>query len=153
MSEILVWSKPMRTVIGIAIALIVITLLAIEFGYKAICDGSYDLTVKVVSTSSSPIAAVSCEGFGKVEQAQELLEYLPPPETKTYSASADPFTGAPLIVLIPLSFRMSPSGRTWDDTQFRGLLVIVQYRDGKRVGQAIQIPHRRESRSITVKFP
>ena len=143
----------MRTFIGFVIAGIITLILVIEFGCKSICDGSYDLTVEVVSTSSSPIAAVSCEGFGKVEQAQELLEYLPPPETKTYSASADPFTGAPLVVLIPLSFRMSPSGRTWGDTQFRGLLVIVQYRDGKRVGKALEIPHRRESRSITVEFP
>jgi hypothetical protein len=143
----------MRAAIGIGIVVVVATILLMEFGSVKICDGSYDLSVTVKSTSSAPLAAVSCEAFGRLEQAEWGLEYLPPPESKHWSASAEPFTGEPLIVSIPLSFRESGLGRTWGDSQFRGLLVIVRYRDGKRMGQAIEIPHRRDSRSVRVEFP
>ncbi len=143
----------MRKALILGIVVVVATILLIEFGSVKICDGSYDLSVKVKSNSSAPIAAVSCEAFGRLEQAESLLEYLPPPETRHWAASAEPFTGAPLIVSIPTSWRESGLGRTWGDFQFRGLLVIVQYRDGKRMGQAIEIPHRRDSRSVTVEFP
>ncbi len=143
----------MRKALILGMILLAVLVLAFDFGSMKICDGCYDLSVTVKSTSSAPLAAVSCEAFGRLEQAESGLEYLPPPETKHWSASSKPFTGAPLIVSIPLSFRESGLGRTWGDSQFRGLLVIVQYRDGKRMGQAIEIPHRRDSRSVTVEFP
>jgi hypothetical protein len=143
----------MRRTLTIATVLLVVAGFVWEFGCVAICDGSYDLSVTVKSVSGAPIRAVSCEGLRNVDQARSRLDYLPPPETRLWSASAEPFTGQPLIVTIPLSFRESPLGRTWGDTQLRGLLVIVQYQDGERRGKAIEIPHRHESRSVTVEFP
>lgn len=143
----------MRRTLGIAAILLVVAGLIYEFGLVAICDGSYDLTVTVNSISGSPIRAVSCEGVRNKDEARSRLEDLLPPETRLWSASAEPFTGQPLIVSIPFSFRESGLGRTWGDTQLRGLLVIVQYQDGERMGKAIEIPHRRESRSVTVEFP
>jgi hypothetical protein len=143
----------MRRTLGIVAAFFLVAALVYEFGLVAICDGFYDLSVTVKSLSSSPIRSVSCEGFRTTKDAQLSLAYLLPPETHTYSASADPFTGEPLIVLLPLSFKESPLGRTWGDFQFRGLLVIVEYQDGRRVGNAVEIPHRRESRSVTVEVP
>lgn len=143
----------MRRTLTIAAVLLVVAGFVWEFGCVAICDGSYDLSVTVKSLSGSPIRAVSCEGFRNVEDARFRLEYLPQPEIRTWFVSAEPFTGQPLIVTLPVSFRESPLGRTWGDTQFRGLVVIVQYQDGERRGKAIEIPHRHESRSVTVEFP
>lgn len=142
----------MRRALYIAAVLLVAVGLAFEFGTKIICDGSYDLSVTVKSLSPSPIRAVSCEAMRNVDEARSLLEYLPPPETR-WSATAEPFAGQPLIVTIPCSSRESPLGRRWGDSQLRGLLVIVQYQDGERKGMAVEIPHRRESRSVTVEFP
>ncbi|HTU92459.1 MAG TPA: hypothetical protein VMF69_20425 [Gemmataceae bacterium] len=152
----------MRLTFSIAAILLAAVGLAFEFGCVAICDGSYDLSVTVKSLSRSPIRAVSCEGMRNVGEARsrladlpplEMLDHLPPPETSRWSASVEPFTGRPLIVAIPLSFRESPLGRTWGDFQLRGLLVIVQYQNGERKGKAVEIPHRHESRSVTVEFP
>lgn len=152
----------MRLTLGIAVVLIVMAGLVWEFGCVTVCDGSYDLSVTVKSQSRKPIRAVSCEGFRNMDAARsrledlpplEMLDHLPPPETSRWSASAEPFTGQPLIVTIPVSVRESPLGRTWADFQFRGLLAIVQYQDGQRKGKAVEIPHRRESQSITVEFP
>jgi hypothetical protein len=140
-------------IVAVPLMALVAAGLVYEFGYVAICDGSYDLSVTVKSSSSSPIRAVSCQGFRNVDAARPLLEYLPPPETHLWFASEEPFTGQPLIVSLPVSFRESPLGRTWGDTQYRGLLVIVQYQDGERKGKAIEIPHFRESRSVMVEFP
>lgn len=143
----------MRRMLGIVAVLLAAVGFFYGFGCVAICDGSYDLSVTVKSLSSAPIRAVSCQGFRNVDEAQFFLEYLPPHETSRWSVSAEPFTGQPLIVSLPLSFRESPLGRTWGDTQYRGLLVIVQYQDGERKGKTVAIPHRRESRSVTVEFP
>lgn len=151
----------MRLTLGVAAILLLAAGLVYEFGCVAICDGFYDLSVTVKSLTQKPIRAVCCEGLRDVDEARSRLEYLPldfldhlpPPETSRWSASAEPFTGQPLIVTIPLSFRESPLGRTWGDSQLRGLLVIVQYQDGERKGKALAIPHRGESRSITVEFP
>jgi hypothetical protein len=146
----------MRRIVSIAVVLLVVLVaasLVYEFICVAICDGSYDLSVTVKSLSSSPIRAVGCQGFRNVDEARSCLEYLPPPETRLWLASAEPFTGQPLVVPLPFSFRASPLGRTWGDTQYRGLVVIVQYQDGERKGKAIEIPHRNESRSVTVEVP
>lgn len=143
----------MRLTLGIAAILIAVVGLVWEFGYVAICDGCYQLSVTVKSLDGSPIRAVSCEGFRNVDAARSQLEYLLPPETRLWSATAEPFIGQPLHVTIPCSFRESPLGRTWGDSQLRGLLVIVQYEDSERKGRAVEIPHRHESRSVMVEFP
>lgn len=124
-----------------------------EFGFFLIGDGCYGLSVTVKSTSSASIQAVSCEAFGYKDEAQEALELLSPPASRRRSASAEPFNGQPLSVSVPFSYRESAMGRTWGETQFRHLLVIVQYQDGKRQGKLVEIPRRRDCQSLTVEVP
>src|SRR5262249_5682217 len=127
--------------------------LAVDLANVAICDGSYELSVTVKSLSGSPIKAVSCEAISTADEAQYSLEHLLPPDTRLWSTSAEPFTGEPLSVVVPFSFRASPLGRTWGDSQFRSLLVIVRYQDGRQEGRLVEIPHRKDSRAVTVEVP
>jgi hypothetical protein len=80
---------------------------------------------------------------------------LAPPETRTHAAVADPFAGAPLAVPVPISYK-TRSALLWSNSrynQMRFLVVIVQYRDGRREGRLVEIPDLRVSRSLRVEFP
>lgn len=43
-------------------------------------------------------------------------------------------------------------GRILRDFQFRSLLVIVTYGDGRRVGRVVTIPHRDLTRAVSLEF-
>ncbi len=115
-------------------------------------DGGFDLTVNVSSTAG-PLKSVSCQACGRREEAEEVLEYLLPPDTRQWSAVADPFDGQPLTVQVPVSGRASPMGRELRRSQFRYLVVIGQLNDGRRVGKLVEIPDGRESREVSVSLP
>jgi len=118
----------------------------------AVCDGSYTLDVRVKSVSDVPIQSVTCEAFANEEAAAPSLTDMHRPET-SWSATSYPFTGRPLSVSLPFTVRVSPFGRLVGDFQYRALLVIVTYRDGRRAAKVTFIPHRDASRSVTVDFP
>ena len=141
----------MRRTLLILAAVIVAGFLAWEFVpiYVARCSGSFDLTVRVEGRPRS----VSCEAFGGQRSAEEALTVLMPPESRMWSAVADPFDGRPLTVGVPVSWRESPLGRQYWRTQFRYLVVIATMPDGERVGKLVDIPDGRESREVTVSFP
>jgi hypothetical protein len=80
------------------------------------------------------------------------LEYLRP-ETRLWSAVADPFEGQPLTVNVPVSGRESPWGRQLRRVQFQYLVVIGQWKDGRRMGKLVDIPDGRASREISVSLP
>ena len=132
-------------------ALVIAGVLAWEFSPfpVTIWDGGFNLTVHVTSPAG-PLHSVSCQAFGRREQTEEVLEYLLPPESLGYSAVADPFVGEPLKVYVPVSGRDSPSGRTLRRTQFRYLVVIGQWQDGRRAGKLVEIPDGRVSREVSV---
>jgi hypothetical protein len=143
----------LRWVLMIAI-LVAASLLAWEFVplQVTIWDGGYELAVHV-SATAGPLRSVSCEAFSRAEDAQHALEYTLPPETSTWSATADPFTGEVLKVRVPVSGRDSPCGRELRRFQFRYLLVIGHLQNGRRVGKVVEIPDGRVSREITVVLP
>jgi hypothetical protein len=37
--------------------------------------------------------------------------------------------------------------------QYRGLLVVVEYEDGKLEGRAVELPDLRQARSVTIEVP
>lgn len=118
-------------------------------------DGLWPLSVTVSSVTGSPIASVSAEAFSSEAVARSTLEHLTPPETRTYSAVADPFIGEPLPVLVPTSYQ-TRSALVWSQSrynQMRLLVVIVEYQDGRREGRLVEIPDLRQSRSVSVVFP
>jgi hypothetical protein len=120
--------------------------------YVIVWDGGFDLTVNVSSTAG-PLHSVSCQAFGRREEADEALENLRPPETRLWSAAADPFTGEPLTVFVPPSGRESPCGREPRRSQFRHLVVLGELRDGRRTGKLVEIPDGRVSREVSVRLP
>jgi hypothetical protein len=118
---------------------------------KVVWDGAVDVTV-TVTKSGQPIRAVTCEAFGNRADAEVALEYLLPPETHMWSASANPFDGIPLTVTVLVSGLDSFSGRNVRRTQFQYLVVIARLQDGKRVGKIVEIPDVRVSRAIHVSL-
>jgi hypothetical protein len=114
-------------------------------------DGGFDLAV-TVTCGAGPLRAVSCEAFGRREDADEALEFLMRPLSQ-WSASAKPFAAEPLTVHVPVSGRASPSGRELSRFQFRHLVVIGEFHDGRRVGKLVEIPDSGVSRKLSVTLP
>jgi hypothetical protein len=118
-------------------------------------DGMWPLSVVVRSARGTPISAASAQAFGDAESAGNVLEDLAPPETWLYSATREPFDGKALVVHIPTSECIQTS-LLWSYRrfyQYSKLVVIVQYADGKREGQLVEIPDLRRSREVIVQFP
>ncbi|WP_406698882.1 hypothetical protein V5E97_08350 [Singulisphaera sp. Ch08] len=137
----------------VIVAVIAGTLWLVDSTGVAVGDGGYHLAVRVRSASGSSIRAVTCEAFGSDNDAKESLERLIPPGSSSWAASADPFTGKELSVNVPVSTRSTGLGRIVSDFQFRSLLVIVTYGDGRRIGKVVTIPHRDVTQSVSVEFP
>ena len=144
----------MRRAFLIVALLVIVGALAWEFIpiQVTIWDGGFDLTVQVSSTAG-PLRAVSCQAYSRREEAEHILEHLLPPETRLWSAVADPFDGKPLAVAVPLSGRVSPCGRELLRVQFQYLVVIGQLKDGRRIGKLVEIPDSRVCREVSVLLP
>jgi hypothetical protein len=117
--------------------------------------GLWPISVAVRSASNSPITAVSAEVFGSRESAEYTLEHLLPPEGRLFSAVVDPFQGEPFEVRVPTGQQTSRA-LLWAYTrhaQWRFLVVIARYKDGRREGRLVEIPDLRETRSLDVELP
>ena len=119
----------------------------------AICDGICTYSIHVQSSLRTPIRRVTCEAFSTAREAAHSLEGLLAPETRLWSAQADPFVGQPLSVSLPFTFRTSRGGQVIDDVQYRFLLVIVQFHDGSRMGKVVELPHRDKANTVRVVIP
>ncbi len=142
-------------IIGIALLLIVMGCLAFVPLSKVCDDGMLPLTVTIHSAAASNIRAVSAEAFGNSEDAEYALDNAIPPETKRYSALQAPFTGRKLTVDIPTGCT-TRGALLWYSSryyQFTKLVVLVEYVDGKRTGQMVDIPDLRHSQAISVEVP
>lgn len=115
-------------------------------------DGGFDLTVNV-SSDPGPPRSVTCQALGRREEAECVLEHLLPPETRLWSAIANPFVGKALTVRVPLSGRDSMSGRELSRFQFRYMVVVAVLPDGRRVGKLVDIPDCRVAREVAVVLP
>jgi hypothetical protein len=105
----------------------------------AIWDGRFELTVRV-SSEPGPPQSVTCEAFPSRKHAEYVLEHLLPPDAPPWSATADPFSGEPLIVSVPISGKESLLGWELSRFQFRHLVVVAELPDGRRVGKLVDIP-------------
>ena len=118
-------------------------------------DGNWPLTVTVRSTSGSAIRAVSAEALDETDSVRYFLDQPIPPDDKHHSASQTPFVGEPLIVNVPTSSTIRGS-LLWSYTryyQYRKLVVVVEYQDGKREGRVVDIPDLHKNRMVTMEVP
>jgi hypothetical protein len=138
-----------------ALTLIVVTAVLFFPFYKVVDDGLWPVSVTIRSTSGLAIQSVSGEAFGDAGSAEYALQNLSAPETFIDSATQDPYLGEKLAVPVPTSERTNRS-LVWNYRsfyQFKTLVVIVQYANGRREGRMVEIPDLRQKRDIVVEFP
>jgi hypothetical protein len=116
--------------------------------------GVYDLRVHVKSAAGHPIREVCCGAFDERERAEAVAKNREMPfRPWSIPTIAAPFEGEPLAVNV----KYTNSGYCLDLTRFdwhqRILAVVVEYEDGKCVGQVVTIPRRSFSRRIEVEIP
>ncbi len=117
-----------------------------------IWDGSFDLTVRVTS-DEGPLLWVTCEAFSRQEYAVEAAEHHLPPQSRMWSVKADPFTGGPLTLAVPVSGRSTVDWRELKRFQFRHMVVIGGLPGGRRAVKLVEIPDCRVSREVAVVLP
>ena len=127
-------------------------LLAASRGPYALWDGRFPLTVHLLS-SSGCVQSVVCEPALNLRYAEDCLEELSTPESRSPSATLTPYDGKPLEVWVPVSGKTSWTGRELERTLFRYLAVIVVLKNGERLGKVVEIPDGRRSRQINVAIP
>ena len=115
-----------------------------------IWDGGYDLTVHV-EASGTPVRAVDAQAFTSREVAEQAATHLRT-ETGRWATTADPFDGRPLAVSVRTSGADSFFGWEVWRAQYRFLVVVVTYADGRRAAKLIDIPDGRVSREVRVRF-
>jgi hypothetical protein len=146
------------TIIGFIALAALLALLLIPTQRVIIADGSYELTIRVRSATKSPIKSLTCQAFPELALAQEqCADPIAPHPYEADVARAEPFAGEDLKLTLPFSEHIvTPlfgSAYLKSEFQFRGLLVIATLENGKRVGRAVKIPHRKDSRTIDVEVP
>jgi hypothetical protein len=136
----------------ILLAVLAFLLWAYDALTAAVRDGSFNPAVHVESASHAPIESVTCAAFVGEGEAADALRRGLPIDTWDWPARADPFTGEPLGLRLPFETRATAL-RPISDFQHHALAILASYRDGRRVGRVVVIPHRDVSRSVTVMFP
>jgi hypothetical protein len=137
------------------LALVIVTAVLFVPFYEIVDDGARPVSVTIRSASGLAIQSVSGEAFGSAESAEPTLQNLSPPETFIHSSTQDPYLGEKLAVPVPTS-EHSKHSLVWNYRsfyQFKTLVVIVQYANGRREGRMIEIPDLRQKRDIVVEFP
>lgn len=142
----------------------------IELSSVTICDGGYDLEVRLSSSSQTPIRAVH---YGTASSMQSLQEAFPIQGRKADEVIADidpselkrwgeieweviePFKGQPFAAFVRTTDRISVVlGRELTYHQAsRALVVLAEYGNGKRICKIAEIPDGRVSRSLSVALP
>lgn len=144
------------------IVLVVIAVAAIAFVpfEKIYDDGLWPLSVTVHSSAGRPIKGFSAEAVLNVENAQQMLGNLLPlevsrAEKSIYAAVQEPRADEPLVVNVPTSETSHCSLVLTHRRffQYRGLLVVVEYKGGELEGRAVEIPDLRYARQVAVEVP
>jgi hypothetical protein len=151
------WIIAAVAVVGLLLLLLLLLrLLDANYPVTIIREGGHwPISVTIVSTSGSRIASASCEVGPSDEWGRYVLEHLAPPESPMHSVVEDPFLGQPLCVTVPTGAKTEESLLRSKTThsQYRHLVVIVRYADGRREGRLCEIPDLRKARSVRVEFP
>ena len=155
----------MRRILLVSVLLVLAAFLLIEFCGVSVCDGAYTLQVQVRSASGTPIEAVRCDacsdahcGFDDPRELEKLVAAGAfkerSPSGGRWEVTAQPFRGAALPVSIRMTQRVSIClERDLGYSQFRALLVAIEYAGGKRLGKVVPIPDGRVAQSVTVTVP
>jgi hypothetical protein len=119
-------------------------------------DSDYPISVKIVSRSGSRIRGVTCESTNSSEDAKDAAENPRAPWRKMWSSEQQPFTGDPLTVRVykstkRVSFEFEPTKITRNQSRY--LVVVIDYADGRRLGQIEWIPDLREELTVNVVVP
>jgi hypothetical protein len=130
-----------------------------------IADGSYPLAVTLRPSGKHAISSIFVSPEGRVEVAEQNLAWMLDKRIDPNSIQnelwcpikKDPFDGGDLTVNIPFSEHIR-TPMFWpsyvkNETQFQALLVFVILDDGSRAGKVVELPHRSQSRAITVALP
>lgn len=144
----------MRRAWVVALVLLVVGILALDFvpGCAGHWDGYYDLTVRVERPAGAP-RSVTCEAVGNRSLAESLRDELAPPDSPSYSATANPFDGRPLTLRVPAGHMYSPLGRVIYRWRYEAVVVIGVLPDGRRVGAVVDTPDPKVSREVSVTLP
>jgi hypothetical protein len=127
---------------------------------KMIDDGLWPVSVTVRSAAGRPIKAVSAEAmFSRPTAEMELSRLIPPAaariDNSIYGRVQEPFLGKPLKINVPTSETIHRSlvSNYKRFFQYRGLLVVAEFEDGKLEGRALELPDLRRGRELSVEFP
>jgi hypothetical protein len=149
----------MGRVLAAIVVLAMAACLFVEFCGVSLCDGAYALDVRVRSASGALIEAVSCEVCDDAHHAlpdcgpgitPEQLLASPTfrdraPSGAPWQATARPFHGQVLEVMVPESYRVSILlERERGYSQWRGLVLVAEYPGNRRFGRVVdrQAPRR-----------
>ena len=120
-------------------------------GVQYIGDGGHQLTVHV-SVADGQLQSVACKTFARRHDAEFVAKDIPPMEVDV-RAIANPFVGEPLFVTVRFSTRTALSGRELSRFQFRYLVVVAVFVDGRRVAKVVDLPDLRDDGEIRVTIP
>jgi hypothetical protein len=145
-----------KRAIVIAIVLAAAAVGALAFFYEVnrstlLCDGCYELEVVIQSPKFGEIEDITCEAFGEVDAAT-FSQYLRFPWQPFWGVKQKPSKDEPVKVYIPWTERVRPFGRSTANYPFRKLVVVAQFKGGRRAGKVVDIPKPFEARAVTVGF-
>ncbi len=121
-----------------------------EFGTVAMCDGQFPVTVIVKSTAAAPLTKVAYAVMPSEARAQEFIQCCDDPASIFNFKDVPGFDGSPFTVDVQHSVKSSPLGREWDYVQFEAIVLLLEFKNGKKVLEVAPIPSRGEPRTIYV---
>jgi hypothetical protein len=129
-------------------AAVLVLLSAVGFAwvvpFKSIGDDVCHVLVTVRTPPGLPVTAVYAEAFSKEPLALHDLDHLPGPDLHpdhpTRWAVDRPFTGQTLTLAVWVSEHVTYWGLVRDRYYPRQVLVIVEYRDGRRATKVMDLP-------------
>src|SRR5262249_33102780 len=122
------------------------------FGH-IIADGSYTISVTVVSKSGTPIARLRCDA---ASYREEVIRQLEQKELAHFEDSSHPFatfTGLPVSVRGLFSTHYNGFWIERRHSQSRHLIIEVEYQDGTRSLKITELPDSAKVKSVTVTVP
>jgi hypothetical protein len=133
-----------------AVALIVGGLAFYDFGYTIVWDGSYPLTVSLRPAEPDRIARVWAGATSRRDFAYELIDS---PVWADNNLLVIPDWQKPFVVSVNCSGAESGFGRELWRAQYRALVLRIEYVDGRRVDQIVDVPDSKQIRDLTVQLP
>ncbi len=144
----------MRFITGKFVAVIVLLVvggfLLYEFGTVAMCDGRFPVTVIVKSTATTPLTKVAYAVMPNEAVARDFIQRSSDPATAFDFKDVPELDGDSFTVDVQCSWKNSPLGRERDYVQFEAIVLLLEFKNGKKVLEVARIPSRGEPRTIHI---